>query len=356
MERGPQRVLIVGCGGIGGNLVARLCEQGPPWDSVVGLTSNHTIAAAVAERGFRLRGVDGDREVPGTLVTALAPDQRFDNIVLATQPPQVEQAAAQVAAHLADDGAMVVLQNGLCEERVAAIVGEERVIGAVVAWGASMPEPGLYARTSSGGFTVGKLDGTLTDPRLTSIATLLEHVGPVDLTDNLRGARWSKLAINCAISTLGTIGGDRLGALMRYRFVRRLALDVMSEVVAVARAESVTLRKVSGTIDLDWMALTHAERMSRGSASLVAKHSLLLAVGTRYRNLRSSMLSAIERGRPPAVDFLNGEIVSRGRAHRIPTPVNEAALRCVHAIARGEDTCSVDTLRRLAAAPDAGAQ
>lgn len=341
-------MLVVGCGGIGGNLVARLSEQDPMGATVVGLTTNERIAETVNEQGFTLQGVDGTRRVTGTLVTTLSEQDRFDLIILATQPPQVEGAARGVLPHLDHQGAMLVLQNGLCEERIQPIAGDERVIGAVIAWGASMPEPGVYVRTSSGGFTIGRLDGSLDDPRLSTIATMLEHVGPVDITDNLRGARWSKLAINCAISTLGTIGGDRLGALMRYRFVRRLALEVMTEVVAVARAEGVTLRKVSGTIDLDWMALTPAERASRGSASLVAKHSLLLAVGTRYRNLRSSMLSAIERGRQPAVDFLNGEVVERGRRHGIATPVNTAAQALVHRIADGTVQSSVDTLRDLA--------
>ena len=32
---------------------------------------------------------------------------------------------------------------------------------------------------------------------------------------------------------------------------------------------------------LDWIALTESERKSRGSAGLVAKHSMLLAVGAR---------------------------------------------------------------------------
>ena len=129
------------------------------------------------------------------------------------------------------------------------------------------------------------------------------------LTQNLRGARWSKLALNCAVSALGTIAGERLGPLVRVRRYRRLALEVMTECVAVAKAEGVQLEKVAGTLDLDWIALSEADRASRGSAALTAKHALLLAVGLRYRRMRSSMLAAIERGRTPAIDFLNGEVV-----------------------------------------------
>ena len=52
------------------------------------------------------------------------------------------EAARPALPHLASDGQVVVLQNGLCEDRIAAIVGAERVIGGIVAWGAAMPEPG----------------------------------------------------------------------------------------------------------------------------------------------------------------------------------------------------------------------
>ncbi|MFN7144008.1 MAG: ketopantoate reductase family protein [Myxococcota bacterium] len=342
------RVLVVGCGGIGGTLAAALSRgAAETGDRVVGLSTNPEIVAAVRAHGYRVRDRGAPEvAVPGDIVDALAPDDRFDLVVLATQPPQVEDAARSVVANLADDGAMVVLQNGLCEERVAAIAGADRTLGAVVMWGASMLAPGVYARTSAGGFVIGRLDGG-EDARLATLARLFSAVGPVAVTADLRGARWSKLAINCAISTLGTLGGDRVGALLRHAFVRRLALEIMTEVVHVARAEGVHLQKVSGALDLDWVALTDAERAG-GSPTLAAKHALLFAVGLRYRNLRSSMLAAIERGRPPAVDFLNGEIVTRGRRHGVPVPVNAAATALVHAVARGERAPGLDTLRALA--------
>jgi 2-dehydropantoate 2-reductase len=342
---GP-RILVVGCGAIGGVIAGHLLEIG---QDVSVLTTNPDIARALSERGVRVRG----DAAPAASMKPVAVYQRldasvapFDFVLLATQPPQVEEAARSALPSLAAKGRMVCFQNGLSEERVAKLVGAERVIGAVVAWGASMVEPGAYDRTSAGGFSIGRLDGQIDEP-LEELARVLEAVGPVTLTQNLLGARWSKLAINCNISTLGTIGGDRLGTLMRQRHVRRLALEVMTEVVAVARAEEIHLEKVSGTLDLDWISLTEAEKTAAGSPGLLAKHTLLLAVGARYRRLRSSMLSAIERGRPPAVDFLNGEIVSRGDKHRIPTPINAAAREMVWAIARGEATASHETLRRL---------
>lgn len=341
-----ERVLVVGCGGLGGVVVGTLLEHAASRSGLelVALTTNTRVADAVNARGYVLRGVDGARTIAGTMTTELSPGEKFDVIILATQPPQVEEAAARVVSHLAEDGKMVCLQNGLCEERVAKIAGRDHVVGAVVAWGAAMPEPGVYDRTSSGGFSIGALDEKID---VSSLALMLEPVGPVTLTKNLAGARWSKLAINCAISTLGTLGGEALGKLMLQRMVRRLALELMTEVVHVARAEKISLEKVSGTLDLEWIALTESERRAMGSPSLLAKHSMLLAVGARYRRMRSSMLAAIERGRPPAVDFLNGEVISRGKKHGISTPVNAHATALVWEIAHGKRKPSHDTLREL---------
>ncbi|GAB4529079.1 MAG: 2-dehydropantoate 2-reductase [Haliangiales bacterium] len=333
----------MGCGGIGGTLAGCLNEIGV---DVTAVTTNERIAVSVREQGFRLQG-DGDpRAVRGRIELGIPSGERFDLVLLATQPPQVEDAARAALPHLADDGNMVVLQNGLCESRIAGIAGEHRVIGAIVAWGASMPEPGLYDRTASGGFTVGRANGTI-DADVRQLSGMLESIGPVNLTENLLGARWSKLAINCAISSLGTIGGERLGPLVRIRHVRRLALEIMTEAVATAHAEHIKLEKVSGTIDLARIALTDADRVKRGSPSLAAKHAVLLAVGMRYRRMRSSMLSAIERGRTPAIDYLNGEVVDRARLHGITVPVNDLVVATIHAIARGERSSSRALLEDL---------
>jgi len=338
------RLLVMGCGGIGGVTTALLAESG---HDVTAFTTNAAIADACERRGLELRGDGPPRAVRARVLRAIPEGERFDAVLLCTQPPQVEEAARVALPVLADDGAMVCFQNGLCEPRVAAIAGAARTVGAVVAWGAAMPEPGVYERTAHGGFALGAVDAGGA-PKLDAIASVLEVVGPVDVTTNLDGKRWSKLAINAAISSLGTIGGDRLGALLQHRFVRRLALEIMTECVHVARAHGVRLEKVSGTLDLEWMALGEEERRASGSPGLVAKHAMLMAVGFRYRRMRSSMLAAIERGRTPSVDFLNGEVCDRGRARGVRTPVNDAARAFVWDIAREKRASGMRSLRDLA--------
>ena len=348
--QGP-RILLVGAGGIGGVVGSLLC--GAADLSVV--TTNAAIGQALHERGFRLRGDLGGRGGKPRAVLGAAPTTGdFDWVLLAVQPPQLESAARDALLALAPQGRLVCFQNGLCEERVARFTGPERVVGGVIAWGASMVEPGVYERTSAGGFSLGVLPGGDAE-RLPELARLLEAVGPVTISQNLAGVRWSKLAINCAVSTLGTLGGERLGALLRLRFVRRLALEVVTEAVLLARAEGVRLEKVAGTVDLEWLALG-AEERQKSSMSLATKHALMLAVGARYRRMRSSMLSALERGREPAVDFLNGEVVERAARHGLAVPVNARARELVWAVARGERASSRGLLRELWETTRSGAE
>src|SRR5690606_6644282 len=242
---------------------------------------------------------------------AEGPQESFDFALLAVQPPQVEQAVVEIAPLLKPHARVVCFQNGLCEERVASVVGAERVLGGIVAWGASMPEPGLFDKTSAGGFTLGRLTGPI-DGACYELGRLLSSVGPVTYTDNLIGARFSKLAFNCAISTLGTLGGTNVGGLLNHAFVRRLALEIITEACGVADGLGVRIEKLATTVDVRWFALRPGESRRSLHPSLLAKHALVYAVGRKYRRMRSSMLSAIERGRPPAVDFLNGELVTRG--------------------------------------------
>ena len=64
--------------------------------------------------------------------------------------------------HLADDGHVVSLQNGLCERAIADIVGRARTIGAFVNFGADWIAPGRILYSNRGAVALGEIDGTIT--------------------------------------------------------------------------------------------------------------------------------------------------------------------------------------------------
>lgn len=337
------KILVVGLGGIGGIVSAHALRNG---FDVTGVTSNLTILNQLQTHGYRVSENEKEWTVKGQVFDQCPPELKFDYIFLATQPTQVEEAASTVVHLLKKDGVFVCFQNGLIEARLAKTYGEKRLVGGIVSWGASSTAPGVYLRTAFGGFTIGRLNGRI-DDSVRGLLPILETIGPIKITENLPGARWSKLAINCAVSSLGTISGQNLGALLRHREARRLALEIMSETVEVARTEKIKLSKLVGTIDLDWLVLTAQDSKGFFKWNLAMKHLMLMLVGLKYRRLRSSMLYAIEKGREPAVDFLNGEVVQRGKQGNVATPVNKATAEMIHQIAGKEKFSSMESLIEL---------
>jgi len=342
------RIAVVGCGAVGGVMAACLTRAG--YD-VTAITGNELIERALLEKGFRFGDVSALEQtiLPSRrpVTNAAQAGGSFDLVIMATPSTALKAALADVLPYLAADGRIVTCQNGLPEERAVAVAGN-RVIGCIVGWGATMEEPGRYRRTSSGGLQIGRATPQCPPPE--DLREVLASISPVEVVADLAAVRWSKLAINCVTSPLGAIGGAPLGALMMHAANRRLALEVFAEVLAVARAEGIRLQPVAGTLDIASVAITERERQARRfSLTLFLKHLLLIAVGLKFRRMRSSMLSALERGRPIEIEFLNGEIVRRGEHAGVPTPVNAGIVAMVRRIERHELASSAGLLREVSA-------
>ena len=185
-----------------------------------------------------------------------------------------------------------------------------------------MTEPGEYVITGGGKFTLGG-----TSPRLEHARLVLQHAFPVRVTYNLAGARWSKLAMNCAMSTLGAITGFSLGELAARRYVRTLALRIVAEVVDAARARGVTLEAVAG-VRPDWLV--------RLPAPLA--HAAVWLAARRRPEQKSGMIARLQQGRPAGIEDLNA---------LIDAPLNNALVRQVREIERGERRISPQNLAEL---------
>lgn len=344
MTRFPQfRLLIEGIGGIGGVLAAGAIDAGY---SPVLITGNAEITRAIAEQGLRVRTPERELRLPAeahTDLDELDPAARFDASWLVMKATSVCEAARRTCAHLAPEGYLVTFQNGIVEDAVGEIVGRERVVAGIVGWGGTMHAPGCYERTSGGKTLIGELDGH-TSLRVERLATILLATGPVEISGNIRGALWSKLAINCTITTLGAITGDTLGEMLEDRRLRRVFLRTYAEVIDTAEAAGIELERIAAHPKLLYLP-RGAGRLRRS-----VKDLLVRAVARKYGRIRSSMLQSLERGRPTEIGFLNGYVVERAAEVGVPTPINAALVRQIREIERGLRPVARSNVEELLAA------
>ncbi len=98
------------------------------------------------------------------------------------------------------DGLVAGMQNGMTMDDIALIMGPERTLGAVVEIAANMFELGIVDRqTGPSGtwFAIGVYDET-TRGRESEVAELLRHAGKVEISPDIRSAKWMKLIVNAA--------------------------------------------------------------------------------------------------------------------------------------------------------------
>lgn len=299
------RIGLIGLGAIGGITAQRLLDAG----------LDVSLAAG------RHAGVIASK-FPKARVGATLPDNEYGLILLCVRSTEIERALTPAAPLLRSDGAVVCLQNGLPEERVARIVGANRVLGAVIGWSGTMTEPGEYVLTGGGAFILGG-----DSPRLEHARLVLSHAFPVHVTHNLQGARWSKLAMNCAMSTLGAITGYSLGELASRREIRSLALRINREVVEAAQARHVKLEPVAG-ISPDLLVKVPA---------FLAHITIWMAARMRPTQ-KSGMIARLQQGRPAGVEDLNA---------LIDAPLNRKLVQQVHEIESGTRQISPKNLAEL---------
>ncbi len=333
------RIGVIGLGAIGGVLAARLLRSRAAGETIALAAGSDRAVEAIRRNGLRVRG---EQPVPAPdLLGATLPQQAapYDLMLLCTRTDASDGALTSAGQLLAPDGALVCVQNGLPEERAAVRLGSKRTLGAVIGWSASSEAYGEYVITGGGKFILGAVDGTM--GKVMPAKTVLERAFPVRVTSNLRGARWTKLAFNCALSTLCAISGLDFGGLAARRDARRLAVQIVGEAVAVAEKRRVKLEKVVG-LDPRWF--------KPGAMPAPIQHALIWLAARRRPRQRSGMLQRLLAGRPAGqVDDLNGAVAEAARAAGLAAPLNARMRDLVHAIERGEERIGPHQLERLAA-------
>ena len=312
-EGTTMKCAIYGAGSLGTILGAYLTKNGFPIELV---NRNKKHVEALQKNGAHITGTT-DFTTP---VNAILPDQMkgpYDIIFLMTKQLHNPEVVTMLKPMLADDGVIVTLQNGIPEPGIAEIIGEDRTIGCTVEWGATMTEPGCCILTSdpdSLSFHMGGMKG-ISDAKLEQVKEVLEHMCPVDIEDNLIGARWSKLLINATYSGLGTVIGGTFGNVTEWAPARKVAVKCMKECIDVGHAAGVTFAPVQGKNITK--LFDYNNDIKRRAIELILPVAM-----KKHREIVPSMLQDLYKGKPCEVDAINGVVCEWGRKTGIPTPIN----------------------------------
>jgi 2-dehydropantoate 2-reductase len=331
------RAAIYGAGAMGTILGAFISRAGMQIDLI---TRNSEHVVALKERGATVSGTV-QFTVP---VSALSPDEmtgKYDVIFLMTKQRENEKTAKFLSNFLADGGVICTTQNGLPEEGIASVVGEENCVGCAVSWGATFVGAGEAKLTSS----ENKLTFALGTPfangnKLAFVKPYLECMGKVTIENNFLGARWAKLVVNSAFSSLSAVTGLTFGMVAKDKCSRRLAQAILKEGFDAALANGVTIAPIQGH-DINKL-LNY-----KGKIKKAISFSLIPLAMKSHKNLVSGMYYDLSKGRTCDIDFVCGVVATKGRQKGVNTAVCDAVIALAHSIERGENTISPDNIALL---------
>lgn len=321
------RIAIYGAGSLGTILGAYISKGGVPIE-LINRNKAHVEALKT-----------GGAQVVGTVqfsqkVIAYTPEEmsgKYDVIFLMTKQQHNKEVVTMLNDYLAHDGALVTFQNGLPEMQIAEILGEERVLGCTVAWGATLKEPGVCELTSKPdalSFSLGAICEKC-NKNFDKIKEVLEMMGTVDVEENFIGTRWSKLLINAAFSGMSAVLGCTFGEASKPSESRRVVQALIKECIDVCKAGGIRIEPVQGK-DIVKL-LDYNNSLKRAFSFFIIPIAI-----RKHAKLKASMLQDLEKGKLTEVDAINGAVSEYGRKVGCPTPMNDRVVEIIHSIEQGK--------------------
>ena len=333
------RAAIYGAGSLGTILGAYITKNGAEIELI---NRNRAHVEALRTVGATVTGTVSFTQK----VTAYTPDEMsglYDIIFLMTKQQQNAEVVTYLKNYLAADGVIVTLQNGIPELQIGEIVGDERVLGCTVAWGATMTAPGVCELTSAPealSFSLGSLQRQ-PNAHIGEVKRLLEKMGRVEIDQNFIGSRWSKLLINSAFSGMSAVLGCTFGEAAGNKTSRRVVQALIKECIDVCAAANIKIEPVQGK-DIVKL-LDYKNRIKKAFSFFIIPIAI-----RKHALLKASMLQDLEKGKMTEVDAINGVVSAFGRKVYVPTPMNDAVVNIVHRIEKGELSPSFENLKFFA--------
>src|ERR1043166_3428196 len=260
-------ITVYGAGAIGVVTGAALAEPGHDV-LLVDRAVDHVTA-------MNAHGLTVDRRTGSstTRVRAITPDvlgSGLELVLLAVKSQDTSAALEVLAPRLAADGAIVSLQNGLNEERIAAAVGERRTVGCLVNWAADWQAPRGRLHGGEGALVLGELDGRPSE-RVQRLAKLLDVVAPTRVSDNILGYTWAKHVYGALLVATAVVDAHVYEVVERSPEVQTMLVDLVTESMRVAEAAGIRLEAFDEYDPADYRAA------ARGDAAAAARAMAVIA-------------------------------------------------------------------------------
>ena len=333
-----KKIAVLGTGAIGSSIGADLTHAGL---DITLIDQWPAHVKAMKNNGLQVQFKDSQFQVPVkalNLCDLSSAQTEFDIVFLAAKSNDTRWLAEFIKPYLKADSIVVGTQNGMNDDTIASIVGRERVIGCVVELQAELFTPGQIQRNTTrkgSWFTVGEMDGSYT-PRVKEVAAIMGKVGRCDVTNNIYGAKWTKLIANTM--TMGPF------SLLGLRNFEACALPGMFDISVKLGRESLAVGAALGYRMEPLFGLRADEFAGSSDENLITTMKTLMS---HVGGGRTAPIHDHLKGRNTEIEFISGLVARKGRELGIPTPANDAVTALDRRINRGEITMAADNYALL---------
>ena len=335
------RCAVVGTGAVGSSLGSDMRNAGLDvtfvdqwWENVEAMRA-HGLTVNLAS------GAQHTQVRPLHIHEMAETRQPFDVVFTAVKAYDTRWVAELMKPLMRPESVFVGLQNGMTIDESSEILGTARSMGCVLGIAANMPQPGVVNRETDSSQTwlsVGEVSGEMSD-RLALVHEALAHTARVEMTDDIRSAKWMKLLANIPeMLPSGVLGLPLLEA--AHTDGVRPVMDQMSrEAYAVADALGITFQPTLGR---------SADEMVNSDQYAVDLLDVILESYSRP-GTRVAVLQDWDKGRRAEIDAFSGYIVAKAAEVGIDVPVNSAVVAISRRIEQGELVPSPENRQLLVA-------
>ena len=309
-EASKARVLVVGCGAMGGLFAAKLSVVA----EVVGYDTYVDHVAHINRHGLRISG-QTELLAPFKAVSDAADltGQAFDAVLMLTKSGQTAQAVAALSHVLQGEPLWVTLQNGMGNSDILLEIPGSQVARGITMDASRYLGPGHIEHLIRGRSTfLGPLRGNADDAQW--LAELLTQAGlPTQVTADPMDAVWSKFVFNCVMNPVGAL-------LLGVNAARYEVAEVCDLIDDMAQECRVVVEALGGRFAFDPMDFV---QQVRSGALPMSKHA-------------GSMALDIQRGAPTEIEELTGFVVREGQRLHLPVPICKTVYRLVKGLEKAK--------------------